>query len=329
MRWRSTSGARSRTSSAITWPRPRSSASARAACDEADRPARAGAELDRRRSSSCEAVLAGVARGVGERDGVGDHVAVDEHVGARPASSARGPGRRGARAPRASGLQRAADDRGLLAHARVVDEQLEQEAVDLRLGQRVGALGLDRVLRRQHEERLAAPGRSGPPIVTWRSCMTSSRADCTFAGARLISSARTKLPNTGPSSMSNEPVSGRKTRVPTRSAGTQIGRELHAPERAAEHAGQRADGEGLGQAGNALEQHVTAGRAARRAAARASRPGRRSPASSRRARPRAPRGAPRRRQRPAPRAGRSWSRSPRTGIRWSRDQGDLCSIKSG
>jgi hypothetical protein len=43
--------------------------------------------------------------------------------------------------------------RGLLAEAWVVDDDLEQEAVDLRLGQRVGALGLDRVLGRHDEER--------------------------------------------------------------------------------------------------------------------------------------------------------------------------------
>ena len=47
------------------------------------------------------------------------------------------------------------------------------------------------------------------PIVTWRSCITSSSADCTFAGARLISSASRKLQNTGPSSVSKPPVSAR------------------------------------------------------------------------------------------------------------------------
>ena len=36
---------------------------------------------------------------------------------------------------------------------RVADHQLEHEAVDLRLGQRVGAFLLDGVLRGQHEER--------------------------------------------------------------------------------------------------------------------------------------------------------------------------------
>ena len=40
----------------------------------------------------------------------------------------------------------------LLARGRF-DAQLEEEAIELRLGQRVGPLHLDRVLRRQHEER--------------------------------------------------------------------------------------------------------------------------------------------------------------------------------
>ena len=61
------------------------------------------------------------------------------------------------------------------------------------------------------------------PIVTCRSCITSSRADCTFAGARLISSASRKLQNTGPSSVSKSAWSGRNTRVPTRSLGTRSG----------------------------------------------------------------------------------------------------------
>ncbi len=66
-------------------------------------------------------------------------------------------------------------------------------------------------------------GMVSRPIVTWCSCITSSSADCTFAGARLISSASRKLQNTGPCSVSNVPVSGRNTRVPTRSLGTRSG----------------------------------------------------------------------------------------------------------
>src|SRR5829696_2011219 len=53
--------------------------------------------------------------------------------------------------------------------------------------------------------------------------MTSSSADCTLAGARLISSASTKLANTGPSSTSKVPESDRYTRVPVMSEGSRSG----------------------------------------------------------------------------------------------------------
>ena len=45
-------------------------------------------------------------------------------------------------------------DLELFLLVRVVDEDVEHEAVELGLGQRIGAFLLDRVLRGQHEERL-------------------------------------------------------------------------------------------------------------------------------------------------------------------------------
>ena len=70
-------------------------------------------------------------------------------------------------------------------------------------GQRVDALGLDRVLRGEHEERVGQ--RTGLAARWTRGARpsTSSSADCTFAGARLISSASTMFANIGPHSMSN------------------------------------------------------------------------------------------------------------------------------
>ncbi len=62
-----------------------------------------------------------------------------------------------------------------------------------------------------------------PPKVTCLSCMASSRALCTLAGARLISSARRNWVNTGPLRASNVPFSGRKIMVPVRSAGRRSG----------------------------------------------------------------------------------------------------------
>ena len=44
------------------------------------------------------------------------------------------------------------------------------------------------------------------PIVTCCSCITSSSALCTLAGARLISSASSRLVNTGPSETWNSPL---------------------------------------------------------------------------------------------------------------------------
>ena len=48
--------------------------------------------------------------------------------------------------------ERALNDRQLLVMLWIPDEDLEHEAVDLRLRERVGALGLDRILRRHDEE---------------------------------------------------------------------------------------------------------------------------------------------------------------------------------
>ena len=58
----------------------------------------------------------------------------------------------------------ALDDGELLVVLRVADEHLQQEAVDLRLGERICALGLDRVLRRHDEERR----RNGMRVVADR-----------------------------------------------------------------------------------------------------------------------------------------------------------------
>ena len=59
--------------------------------------------------------------------------------------------------------RRAAGDLELFVEVRILHEDLEHEAVLLRFGQRIGAFLLDRVLRRQHEERIgqldAARGR--------------------------------------------------------------------------------------------------------------------------------------------------------------------------
>ena len=47
----------------------------------------------------------------------------------------------------------------LVLAGRIADRHAQQEAVELRLGERIGALVLDRVLRREHEERRPEPAR--------------------------------------------------------------------------------------------------------------------------------------------------------------------------
>ena len=80
---------------------------------------------------------------------------------------------------------------------------LHQEAVELRLGQRIGALLLDRVLRGQHVERRAErvvhARRRSPDF----SCIACSSADCVRGVARLISSAIRSWQKTGPSMKRN------------------------------------------------------------------------------------------------------------------------------
>ena len=147
----------------------------------------------------------------------------------------------------------------LLLVRRLLHDDVHEEPVALRLGQRVHALGLDRVLRGEHEERRRAAAGSCPPIETWRSAIASSSADCTLAGARLISSASTMLANTGPHSMSKSS----RRRAPDAGAdevgGHEVRRELEPGERAAHDLRQRRHGQRLGQAGHALDQAVAVG----------------------------------------------------------------------
>ena len=148
-----------------------------------------------------------VARGVDERDGVGDRSSGRRTPRAATCwSSSRSS--MSIAAARAAALDRhAVDDRDLVLDVGVVDDELEQEAVELRLGQRrCPRTRSGSAWRARGTAR--ARGSVAPPIVTWCSCIASSSADCTFAGARLISSASRRLAKTGPSSVRNLPSPG-------------------------------------------------------------------------------------------------------------------------
>lgn len=86
-------------------------------------------------------------------------------------------------------------------------------------------------------------------MVTWRSCIASSSALCTLAGARLISSASTKLEKIGPL-MHAELGGARVVDLRTHQVGRQqVGRELDAGEVRVDCLGDRFDKQRLGQAG--------------------------------------------------------------------------------
>ncbi len=114
------------------------------------RPAGRHAERDRRRGAGRP----------GQLDDVREHRRVDADVldlGAGGGDVGRGGHRadaRGGRVVRVEAAVVAGEHLLLLRRARVAHRQLEQEAVELRLGQRVGALVLDRVLRGDDDERV-------------------------------------------------------------------------------------------------------------------------------------------------------------------------------
>ncbi len=137
----------------------------------------------------------------------------------------------------------------------VVDQDLEHEAVDLGLRQRIRALRLDRVLRRQHEEGLGHRVRRVRdrhlPLLHHleqrRLHLRGSAVD--LVGEQEVAEDRAEL---GVELALVGPVDARADEVGRH----EVGRELHARERAAEHAGRRLDRQRLREPGDALDQQV-------------------------------------------------------------------------
>ena len=98
------------------------------------------------------------------------------------------------------------------------------------------------------------------PTVTCRSCMASSSAAWVLGGVRLISSASTTLWNKGSGDEAELPLAGASVLLQDVGAGDvgrhQVGGELDAAEAHRQAAGQRADHQRLGQAGNPFQQAV-------------------------------------------------------------------------
>jgi hypothetical protein len=139
--------------------------------------------------------------------------------------------------------------------------QLEHKAVELRLGERIGSLLLQRILRREDEERRAQYVR------------LSTRGDAAFlhrlqqCGLRL---RRRPVDLVGEQKLGENRTAAKFKLVPSVVAGThdrgtddvrrhKVGRELNSPEIEIERAGQCFDQLGFAQSRDSFEQHVAPG----------------------------------------------------------------------
>ena len=157
-------------------------------------------------------------------------------------------------------LRGAVDDRVQLLDGRIAHAQLEEEAVELGLRQRVRALHLDRVLRRQDEERRGQRARDAPHghrrllHALQQRRLRLGRRPVDLVGQHDVGEERTLLelevlPTVG---VLDDDVG------PDDVGGHQVGGELDARERQLETLRQRLDEERLAEARHALEQHVAA-----------------------------------------------------------------------
>jgi hypothetical protein len=140
----------------------------------------------------------------------------------------------------------------------IADEHLEHEPVELRLGQRVGALLLDRVLGGEHQKRLV----QHVSLAADRHLLLLHRLQQggLHLGGRAIDlvgeqDVREQGTAHGPK-LAGPLVEDHRADDVGRQ---QIGRELNPLERGANHLSQRAHREGLGEAGDAFQQDVPTG----------------------------------------------------------------------
>jgi hypothetical protein len=145
-----------------------------------------------------------------------------------------------------------------LRHRRIVDADLEQEAVELRLGQRVGAFLLDRVLRGEHHEgrrervRLALDGDLLLLHHFEERGLRFRGRPIDLVGEQQVGEHRPAARREGARARVVE-------RVPGDVGGHQVGGELDAREFPGEGARKRLHQQRLAQPRHALDQHVARG----------------------------------------------------------------------
>ena len=149
------------------------------------------------------------------------------------------------------------DDSLLDVTRRIQHGQLHQEAIELRLGQRIGSLRLDRVLRRDHDERRGKRARDA--------------VDGHLMVLHGLEQRRLRLGGRAVDFVSKEKLAENRTRdererallavQDARSrdvARHEIRRELQALEARARHLGERARDQGFAQTRRAFDEDMTA-----------------------------------------------------------------------
>jgi hypothetical protein len=225
------------------------------AVHERDRPARARTVRDEVRDA-VEPEGRRLARRGGEADRVADEPRVD--VDALDRALQLGELLEREHLPHVDGIvERAVHDGQLFVPVRVADEHLEHEAVDLCLRERVRALGLDRILGRHHEERIRHEMRVGADRdlvllhhLEERGLHLRRRA-VDLVGEEEVAEHRAEV---GLEPAVVRTIDARSDEVRRH----EVGGELDAAERPAEHRRRRLDRERLREAGDALDQEVAA-----------------------------------------------------------------------
>ncbi len=151
-------------------------------------------------------------------------------------------------------------DPHLVVLREVGDDDVEHEAIELRLGERISALELDRILRREHEERLLeriGPAGGGDVILLHRFEQRGLRLRRRAVDLVGEDDLREDRPLHEPEAAAALAL------VEDLGAGDvrrhQVGRELDALEVEIEDVGERLDQERLGEAGHAGDEAVAAG----------------------------------------------------------------------
>ena len=145
---------------------------------------------------------------------------------------------------------------------RVFDHDVEHEAIELRLGQRIRAFLLDRVLRREHEERalqVVADAGDGDLVFLHRfeqRRLGLGRRPVDLVGEDDVGEDRA-------ADEADDALAGRAILLDDLGAEDvgrhEVGRELDAVEPEVHRLGQRLDEQRLGEPGHAPQQDVAAG----------------------------------------------------------------------